>query len=281
MTLVQTTTVKAVSCSSSNEASQAAKFLFVVEPGPIVKVSFRLEGEVSPADLSAELKDAFRVSFASAIGIQAVRVTDFEVKDARRRLLAVDITLSIAASSASEADAVAANVAKADLSGVAGAAGLEGTTIGEVFVSVEDPSGQASVSPEPFPVAVVAASVVGGLFALSLCAAGVFYVSRIRAADSILLKLKQGQDADGHDNGDKYGDTNDDSNGQSNGNGAQLVDADLVGDNVSSSTPALFPADRQTPLGLESRFVRVSANCVIFCVYICMTNATFVWSSGL
>jgi len=90
--------------------------------------------------------------------------------------------------STSQADEVVAAVNNANLNAVARSAGLEGATVGTPTVTVEDPF---QTEDSPFPVVVVVASVVGGLFGLSLFAAGIFYVSRVRSADSLSVKDEQ------------------------------------------------------------------------------------------
>jgi hypothetical protein len=248
--LTKTSELKAISCNKG-VASEQATVKYDIEPGPVVKVSFILEGDVKASDLTADVLKAFKAAFALQIGgIAAARITSADIKDARRRLLTVDMSLGIVSNSDESAEKLAADIGKADLSGVANAAGLPGARVAGLVVSVETASGgtlaptAAPATPESssFPVLIVAA-LVGGVAGLSLMAAGGFYFSRMRNAKTLLaLKEQQAQ-----------------SDRITSLSPVDRVDADLVGANVSPS-PAVFPADRPgaTPINLESRYFLVA-----------------------
>ena len=199
--LLKSAEVKAVACNQGVKSAQVVS-RFEVAPGPIVTVSFRLDGDVSASDLVGAAKDAFLVAFARTIGITAQRIASFDIKDARRRLLAVDMTLGIVAASQSEADQLATDITGADLSNVASDAGLKGATVGGLQVSVQSADGEV-FAPQPpstaskessFPMLAVVAASVGGISLCCLLAAGLLYVSRIRSAKALALKAPKALD---------------------------------------------------------------------------------------
>jgi cysteine-rich repeat protein len=128
-------TLQAISCSSEG-ASPVMMEQFNVVPGPMVVVAFKMEGEVTAADITGEAKEKLITSLAKSLGIPKERIFDVTVRDARRRLLAVEVELGIAAASEEEAELVENTVQSADLSSVAADAGLQKAQIGRVETNV-------------------------------------------------------------------------------------------------------------------------------------------------
>jgi len=81
------------------------------------------------------------------MAIPVERISSVTVKDARRRLLAVTLDMTIVSNSPSDADTVSRKVQTTDHSGLAAAAGLSGAVMGTVQTSVTNPvSSTASTS---------------------------------------------------------------------------------------------------------------------------------------
>lgn len=101
------------------------------------------------------------------------------IGDARRRLLAVDLTISILANSLASAAEIKANVESADLSTVELP---DGATIGSISVVVKDPKQKIAKDPTPETpnrsiVAIIAVA-IGAFVAVSLGAAFIFFYLR-------------------------------------------------------------------------------------------------------
>ena len=130
--------IKAISCDGKRRSAITIDN-YELEPGPTLVVALKMEGDVSASDIKGAAKDRFISSFATAMGLQKERVFIVSLADARRRLLAVNIELGIAAKSDEDADTLKTSVENADLSAVAAGAGLSDTKIAGVETSVLQP----------------------------------------------------------------------------------------------------------------------------------------------
>jgi hypothetical protein len=106
-------TLAAVACVE-DLSSPVTTEKYVIEPGPVVSVSFFLEGDVSASDLTESVKTKLVTSFAATLDMAPEQISAVEIADARRRLLAVKMSLDILAQDADSAKAIADNVKEAD-----------------------------------------------------------------------------------------------------------------------------------------------------------------------
>jgi len=177
MVVLQNSTAKAISCADGI-ASVVASEIYVITPGPIVEVTFKIEGPLSAADMDDATRTTFLKSFAGVLRLSSERMS-LSIGDARRRLLAVDLTISILANSLASAAEIKANVESADLSTVELP---DGATIGSISVVVKDPKQKIAKDPTPETpnrsiVAIIAVA-IGAFVAVSLGAAFIFFYLR-------------------------------------------------------------------------------------------------------
>jgi hypothetical protein len=128
--------INVVSCIDSaglTVSSGVIKQQYTLSPGPQVVLSLSLEGNVSPADLTGDKLDAIKASIAQVLGVDTKRIAKIEVSAARRRLLAVNLGISVVAESAAAAASLSAKAQQSDFS--AAAAGIPGARVGGVAVS--------------------------------------------------------------------------------------------------------------------------------------------------
>jgi len=105
------------------------------------------------------------------LGIDASRVTSFNIKDARRRLLVVGVELGIVANSADNARVLSSAIKNADLSSITAEAGISGATIGAIEVAVKDNGSGLIPAATPAPKKKSSSNVLGivvGLFVAAL-----------------------------------------------------------------------------------------------------------------
>ena len=113
VTLLTSSTVKAIACDlSRNMFSETSLAQFEVLPSSVVQVSFTIAGSsyASPADLPEVMIKKFVNAFANELGISKDRISNIEVRDARRRLLDVQMIFYIASNSESNAKFLAEKV---------------------------------------------------------------------------------------------------------------------------------------------------------------------------
>jgi hypothetical protein len=166
--ITQSTTVKAVSCVSG-VPSQVSSEAYVITPGPVVEVTIRLEGSISAADMNDAAKNTFKESFAKLIKVAPELIT-LSVRNARRKLLAVDLKMEIL---------------------------TPGAKIGDISVLINDPSKPPktpSTTPAAEPekksnVVVIVAAAVGGVVAISLMLAILLFYLRRKTLTKTELKL--------------------------------------------------------------------------------------------
>lgn len=135
-------------------------------------VSLQIEGDVSASDIQGDVKDRFISSFANAMGLKKERVYIVTLADARRRLLAVNVELGIAAKSNEDASALKTSVENADLSAVAAGAGLSNANIASVETQILQP-GEAIPEADASQVGIYVGVVV--TLAAVICAMGACY----------------------------------------------------------------------------------------------------------
>jgi len=182
LTIKEATTLKAVSCKG-NTASLIVTKKFEILPGPVVIVSFQIYGSVSAADLSDDMKNDFVGALVEMLRLPSRDlVQDITVKDARRRLLAVDLSLGILTNGDDSADDLQNSIKNTDFGSLTNRAGWSDAAVAGVEVSVLQPDGTAPPTTPPpakktaWPVMV--AGVVGAVVALTLMATGSFYFYR-------------------------------------------------------------------------------------------------------
>lgn len=182
LTIKEATTLKAVSCKG-NTASLIVTKKFEILPGPVVIVSFQIYGSVSAADLSDDMKNDFVGALVEMLRLPSRDlVQDITVKDARRRLLAVDLSLGILTNGGDSADDLQNSIKNTDFGSLTNRAGWSDAAVAGVEVSVLQPDGTAPPTTPPpakktaWPVMV--AGVVGAVVALTLMATGSFYFYR-------------------------------------------------------------------------------------------------------
>jgi len=115
VTLLTSTTVKAIACDlSRNMFSETSLAQFEVLPSSVVQVSFTIAGSsiATPADVPVDMLKRFVNAFATGLGISKDRISNIEVRDARRRLLDVQMIFQIASNSESNAKYLAEKVKK-------------------------------------------------------------------------------------------------------------------------------------------------------------------------
>jgi len=177
MVIIQNSTAKAISCADGI-ASVVASETYVITPGPVVEVTFKIEGSLSAADMDDATQTAFLKSFAGVLRLSSERMS-LSIGDARRRLLAVDLTISILAKSSASAAEIKANVESADLSTVDLP---DGATIGSISVVVKDPTQKTAQDPTletpNRSIVMIIAVAIGALVAVSLGAAFIFFYLR-------------------------------------------------------------------------------------------------------
>ena len=113
LVITHTCTVTAISCRegvSSNISSRR----FEIHPGPVVEVKLNLVGSISLADISPPTKGALLKAFAALIRIPVELVSIVSVKDMRRGLLSVQITIEVITNSIESADRIRRTIAAAD-----------------------------------------------------------------------------------------------------------------------------------------------------------------------
>jgi hypothetical protein len=198
LTLIQSTRLKAVSCREGT-ASLVVTQTFQVLPGPVVLLSFKISGSVSAAGLSDDMKVAFVDALVEMLGLPSRDlVKDIAVKDARRRLLAVDLSLGILTNSDDSADSLQNTAKSTNFGTLTQRAGWSDATVSGVEVSVLKPGGGGggggtpATTPAPadtrWPVMV--AGVLGAVAGLTLMATGSFYLFR-RGREKNALAEKQ------------------------------------------------------------------------------------------
>ena len=182
--ITQSAIVKAVSCESG-VPSQVSSEAYVITPGPVVEVTIRLEGSISAADMNDAAKNTFKKSFAKLIKV-APELIKLSVRNARRKLLAVDLKMEILTDSSSSAEKVQQAVQTADLKSIDLPPGAK---ISDISVLINDPSKPPktpSTTPAAEPekksnVVVIIAAAIGGVVAISLMLALLlFYLRRVR-----------------------------------------------------------------------------------------------------
>jgi len=147
--IIKSLTLKAISCSN-DRTSEVISELYQIEAGPVVKVSFRIEGEVTAADIDATTNERFTALFARMFSVDVSRITSLEIKDARRRLLAVRVKLGVLADSAAGARELSTAIKSADFSSMFAEAGIPKARIGAIEVAIEGPGIEVSViTPAP------------------------------------------------------------------------------------------------------------------------------------
>ena len=190
--ITQSTTVKAVSCVSG-VPSQVSSEAYVITPGPVVEVTIRLEGSISAADMNDAAKNTFKESFAKLIKVAPELIT-LSVRNARRKLLAVDLKMEILTDSSGSAEKIQQAVQSADLKSIDLPPGAK---IGDISVLINDPSKPPktpSTTPAAEPekksnVVVIVAAAVGGVVAISLMLAILLFYLRRKTLTKTELKL--------------------------------------------------------------------------------------------
>jgi len=92
--------------------SETSLAQFEVLPSSVVQVSFTIAGSsyATPADVPEDMIKRFVHAFANELGISKDRISNIEVRDARRRLLDVQMIFYIASNSESNAKFLAEKV---------------------------------------------------------------------------------------------------------------------------------------------------------------------------
>jgi hypothetical protein len=128
--------IKVVSCTDSAGLTVRSEVMtekFQVIPGPQVVLSFQIEGDVKAADLTGERREQIVVGIAQVMGVDRMRITSVQISDARRRLLAINLGISIAVESEAAATKLSYKAQQSDFS--AAVAGIPGARVGGVQVS--------------------------------------------------------------------------------------------------------------------------------------------------
>lgn len=159
---------------------------------------------MSAAGLSEDMKRAFVDALVEMLGLPSKDlVQDIAVKDSRRRLLAVDLSLGILTNSDDSADSLQNTAKSKNFETLAQRAGWSGATVSGVEVSVLKPGGgggKPATTPAPaetrtWPVMV--AGILGAVAGLTLMATGSFYLyRRVRERNALAEKQIQAASSD-------------------------------------------------------------------------------------
>lgn len=198
LTLVDTTVIMAVSCNGDMQSGVVTQ-QFEVVPGPVVMVTFKIEGSMSAADLTDDMKNAFVDALVEVLSISSrERIQDVSVKDARRRLLALDLSMGILTNGDPAAASLQDNINSADFGSLGVRAGWIGASVGGVEVSVINPDGTtqtpatAPEEKEGSSVMIIVAGALGAVLGLTVVGAGTFYLHR-RSVAKMDLAAKEAQ----------------------------------------------------------------------------------------
>ncbi len=153
--------------------------------GPAVMVSMTLGGSLSVSQVSSAVQKQLESAVANALGVQPVLVQFVSLKDARRRLLALSVTLRVRAANAADAAMLQAKTDSADFTNaIKMQTGLDVPVSGVNAKVLSDPDAVDVVAaPETsnHPNTIIAAVVgsVGGLLLIITATYAVtFYVRR-------------------------------------------------------------------------------------------------------
>ena len=139
-------------------------------------------------DLSDDAKKKLLKGLADLISVPAELMFIVSVKDAKRRLLSVDLTVGVLANSDASAQQVKSDILKADLSSLLYDLGLQGLVsgFGKTDVIILTPSkGTPAPAPEPEKnpnTGVIVGSVVGAICLFCVTSSVAYYFLSLRSA---------------------------------------------------------------------------------------------------
>jgi hypothetical protein len=190
--------VMATFCESG-AASEISSHNFELGPGHMVQVTMTISGPISASNMNDKVKNDLLKALANRLVIAIDQMEILSIQDARRRLLAVQLTLALVANSATQAEEIKNSIASSDIGALLASLGFSNIVVSDVQIEVKAPptaSGTPmSTTPEPKPktasnVPVIVSAVVGSTLFLGITAAVLYFVlSRRRAKQLLADKL--------------------------------------------------------------------------------------------
>jgi len=187
--IVQRPTVKAVSCIDGNP-SEICSRTFEIEQAFVVQMTVRLEGTIGSSDLSDDAKKKFLNGLADLIHVPAELMFIASVKDAKRRLFSVDLTVDVLANSDASAQQVKFDILKADvvglISSVLNGLGLQGLVSGISIDAIVLSPAKGTPAPAPEPekksnTGVIVGSVVGAICFICVASSVTYHFLSLRS----------------------------------------------------------------------------------------------------
>jgi len=196
--------VMAIFCESG-AASGISSHEYELGPGHMVQVTMTLSGPISASNINDKVKNDLLKALADKLVIAVDQIEILSIQDARRRLLAVQLTLAIVANSATQGEEIRNSIASTDIGALLESLGFSNIVVSDVQIEVKAPSTASGTpmptTPEPKPkaasnVPIIVAAVVGSILFLGITAAVLYFVlSRRRAkqllADKLALPIKE------------------------------------------------------------------------------------------
>jgi len=190
--------VMAIFCESG-AASGISSHNYELGPGHMVQVTLTISGPISVSNMNDKVKNDLLKALANRLVIAIDQMEILSIQDARRRLLAVQLTLALIANSATQAEEIKNSIASSDIGALLASLGFSNIVVSDVQIEVKAPptaSGTSmSTTPEPKPktasnVPVMVSAVVGSTLFLGITAAVLYFVlSRRRAKQLLADKL--------------------------------------------------------------------------------------------
>jgi len=188
--------IKAIFCDSG-AASDISSHTYELGPGHMVEVTMTLSGPIVASDLNDQAQNDLLKALADIIGLDVELMEVVSVRDPRRRLLTVQLTLGIVAKSAAQGEEIKAAIANADIGALMAVVGWSNIEVTDLETIVKAPQSERStpMPSTPMPstpaskVPIIVAAVVGSTLFLGITVAVLYFVlSRRRAAQLLSEK---------------------------------------------------------------------------------------------
>jgi hypothetical protein len=183
--------IKAIFCDSG-AASDISSHTYELGPGHMVQVTMTLSGPIVASDLNDQAKNDLLKALADIIGLDVELMEVVSVRDPRRRLLTVQLTLGIVAKSAAQGEEIKAAIANTDIGALMAVVGWSNIEVTYLETIVKAPQSERSTPMPSTPaskVPIIVAAVVGSTLFLGITVAVLYFVlSRRRAAQLLSEK---------------------------------------------------------------------------------------------
>jgi len=188
--------IKAIFCDSG-AASDISSHTYELGPGHMVEVTMTLSGPIVASDLNDQAQNDLLKALADIVGLDVELMEVVSVRDPRRRLLTVQLTLGIVAKSAAQGEEIKAAIANADIGALMAVVGWSNIEVTDLETIVKAPQSERStpMPSTPMPstpaskVPIIVAAVVGSTLFLGITVAVLYFVlSRRRAAQLLSEK---------------------------------------------------------------------------------------------